>query len=322
MSVVRVRTGARPREITSDAVTSGARPPVAPTWVRSSSPTADIARPVAMIRDGRTTRTSRGAICEPTMNPIADGSDHRPGLERRQAEDELEVLGDEEEVADGDEDAHEVDRERAAEGRDAEQAEVDHRVGERQLAPDPDAAEGHADADRADRHRAEAVLGDLLQAEDHREDRDERQHGAGDVEAAGVGVLVLGQHDRSEDQQQGHHRQRQQEHRAPPEVLEHHAAEHRPDRAAGRERRDPDADRDRPLSRVLEHREDQRQRRRRERGAGDAEQGPAADQHLGRRRERREHRDGAERRRRRSGAASAGRSGRRACPSSRGSPRP
>ena len=52
----------------------------------------------------------------------------------------------------------------------------------------------------------------------------------------------------------------------------------------------------RSLPRVLEHREDQRQRRRRERGAGDAEERPAADEHLRRRRERGEHRDGAERR--------------------------
>ena len=46
------------------------------------------------------------------MNPIADGSDHRPASSGDRPSDELQVLGDEQEVADGHEDRQEVDRER------------------------------------------------------------------------------------------------------------------------------------------------------------------------------------------------------------------
>ena len=38
------------------------------------------------------------------MKAIADGERQEAGLERRQARDQLQVLGDEQEVADGDED--------------------------------------------------------------------------------------------------------------------------------------------------------------------------------------------------------------------------
>ena len=52
---------------------------------------------------------------------------------------------------------------------------------------------------------------------------------AGQVEPPGVGVAVLGQQDRAGDQQQHHHRHAEQEHRAPPEVLQQHAADQRAD---------------------------------------------------------------------------------------------
>ena len=110
------------------------------------------------------------------------------------------------------------------------------------------------------------------------------------------GCAVLRQQPRPQHEQQRHDGQGHQEDRAPPEVLEEHAPEHRADRASRREAHDPHSDRDRALPRVEEHVEDQRERRRCQRRARDALQRAARDQHLGARRERGEHRDGGERR--------------------------
>ena len=46
------------------------------------------------------------------------------------------------------------------------------------------------------------VLGDLLEPEDHRQDRDQRHRGARQVQPAGVGSRYSGRHDRAEHQQQ------------------------------------------------------------------------------------------------------------------------
>ena len=58
-------------------------------------------------------------------------------MERRQAGDELQILGDEEEVADGHEDGQEVDDECGAE-LGLPEREVDHRVRQPPLTPDPE----------------------------------------------------------------------------------------------------------------------------------------------------------------------------------------
>ena len=229
------------------------------------------------------------------MNPIADGTRPQAGLERRQAEDQLQVLRDEQEVADGHEDRQEVDGERRVEGRDPEQAQVDHRVRQRQLAADEQDADDEPDDDGRTGSGAKPSWAICFRPKMTARIATSDMPALSRSSRPAFGSLVLGQHDRSEDQQQAHDRQGEQEDRAPPEVLEQDAAEHRADRAAGRERRDPDADRDAPLPRVLEHAEDERQGRWREGGAGDAQQRPADDQHLGAGRERREERHGPER---------------------------
>ena len=99
----------------------------------------------------------RGAIVEPTMKPTADGRDQRR-VERRQAEDQLQVLRDEEEVADDDEDAQEVRAQRCAERADSEEAHVDDRRLEAKLAADEQEAEHEPGDDHQDRWRREAVL--------------------------------------------------------------------------------------------------------------------------------------------------------------------
>ena len=109
-----------------------------------------------------------------------DRRGHRPdpGLERREAEDQLQVLGDEDEVADRHEDRQEVDGERRAEGRNPEEADVDHRVGQRQLATDEQRSHDEADEDERRGRDAEPVLRDLLEPEDDRQHRDERHRDA------------------------------------------------------------------------------------------------------------------------------------------------
>ena len=189
-------------------------------------------------------------------------------------------MGDEEEVADRHEDRQEVDDQRRIERRNPEQAKVDHRVRGGQLPTGPQDADDDPDSDRRNRDRTDAVLRDLLEAEDDGEDGDEGHERARHVEAASVGSTVLGQNERSEDEQQSHDRQGNQEDRSPPEVLEEHAADQRPHSASGGERRDPERNRPRSFTGVLEHVEDERQRRRGDRRAGDAKQRPAGDEHF------------------------------------------
>ena len=152
---------------------------------------------------------------------------------------------------------------------------------------DPD---HHARDDREDRHRRDPILRDLLEPEDHGEDGEERHRDAEQVQPAGIRVLVLGQGARSDDEEESHDRDADQEHRAPPEELQEHAAEDRPDRTACGIGGDPETDRGRALLRVQEHGEDQRERRGGDGCSGDAHDGPARDEHLGARREGREQR--------------------------------
>jgi hypothetical protein len=104
----------------------------------------------------------------------------------------------------------------------------------------------------------DVALGDPLDAVDHGKHAQERQGGAGQVEATGRGIAVLGQQPRTNRQQQGHERDRDQEDRSPPEALEQDAAGQWPDRRAGRVARHPQADRHGALARIAEHVADQR----------------------------------------------------------------
>ena len=59
------------------------------------------------------------------------------------------------------------------------------------------------------------VLGELLEAVDHRQHRHERQDRAEQVQSSGPRIAVLGQQERPQHQQQRHHRHGEQEHRRP-----------------------------------------------------------------------------------------------------------
>jgi hypothetical protein len=127
-------------------------------------------------------------------------------LQRRQPQDELEVLGDEQEVADGDEDAEQVGGQGGVERRALEQPEVDHRVGQGQLPAREQQADDQPDQDGAAGQPAEPVLGAQLQPEHHRQHRDQRHGRAEQVQPARLQVLVLGEDAWPQRQQQRHHR--------------------------------------------------------------------------------------------------------------------
>ena len=134
--------------------------PKTPRSAASPSATADVgraaagrrrrvARPPAITYSGRTRRTIRGASCEPTMNPAAEGSDHRPASSGRQPEDELQVLRHEQEVADGHEDASgSSSASEALKAGIRNSREVDHRVREAALAAHPQRPDDEPDGDR------------------------------------------------------------------------------------------------------------------------------------------------------------------------------
>src|SRR5205823_8119947 len=76
-SVVRVSTGARPSEKTTDPVTRRARP-AGPTRVNNPRPTAASVKLAAMTKAGRNHRASTGVSKDPATNPAEDGSIYRP----------------------------------------------------------------------------------------------------------------------------------------------------------------------------------------------------------------------------------------------------
>ena len=77
-SVVSPNTGARPSEMITEAITSWTSPSVVGTRASRNRPSDPNARPPLIRYAGLTRWTIRGAACEPTMNPIAEGSDSRP----------------------------------------------------------------------------------------------------------------------------------------------------------------------------------------------------------------------------------------------------
>src|SRR6266545_2470225 len=123
--VVAVNTGASPSDTSSEAPARIARSASCdpPTRVSTPRPTAPKPHPAQ----------DAGRQVGPDDEP--DRRRQRPQArpQRRQPQHQLEVLGDEQEVADHDEDAEHVGRQRRAERPDAEQPKVDHRIGQPQL---------------------------------------------------------------------------------------------------------------------------------------------------------------------------------------------
>ena len=64
------------------------------------------------------------------MNPAIEGTVARPASQRRQAEHQLEVLGDEDVGPEGHQSAQRVSGQRRAEGRNPEEAQVDQGIGQ------------------------------------------------------------------------------------------------------------------------------------------------------------------------------------------------
>ena len=213
------------------------------------------------------------------MNPAEEGKP-QAGLQRRQSQHQLEVLGGEQQGAEADEEAEQVGGQGGAEGPVGEQPHVDQGVGQ----PPLPAHESHPDQQPGQHatHRQPAwpVLGQLLEPVDRRQHRHQRHPGAAKVQPAGRRVAELRQHQRPQHQQQRHHRHGHEEHRPPPEPLQQHPTHQGADRATDREAGDPHRDGDRSLPWVQEHVADQRQRRGSQGRSGDPQQRPGGDQHA------------------------------------------
>src|SRR5215475_10501242 len=89
-SVARVSTGASASENTTDPATTIPRPLALPSRVNRLRPTAPSARPAAMTKAGRN-RRQHG----PEDEPGGGGQHPQPCRQRRQAQYQLQVLGDE-----------------------------------------------------------------------------------------------------------------------------------------------------------------------------------------------------------------------------------
>jgi hypothetical protein len=75
--------GADPRENTIDPATRTARPAAGSSWVSSPKPPAARTMPAAITKAGRARRTSSGVSRDPRMNPMEEGSIHRPAAGHR-----------------------------------------------------------------------------------------------------------------------------------------------------------------------------------------------------------------------------------------------
>lgn len=122
-----------------------------------------------------------------------EGQLPQPGLQRRAAADQLQVLRDEEQHAGEREDRQQVRAHGAGERGLAEQGDVHQGCREAALAADEQHGAGRADGLADDRRGRDAVSGELLEPVHHGDDAGERQLRAGRVEPARGGVPRLRQ---------------------------------------------------------------------------------------------------------------------------------
>ena len=316
-SVPSVTAGAAPSASSTDPATTAARPDSPSTRVISARPaTASAAAPATT---SRRRRGARGAG-EHRAHDEAGGRGQRPEprLQRRVAQHQLQVLGDEETRCRTPRRAPRCSSPRATlKAGTRNRRRSTSGSSRRRWRREEQRADGQAGRDRDDRRApAEPSCGDPLDPVDH------PQHGRPATCAAltrssrpASGSRYSGSSRGPTDEQQRHHRDGEQEDRAPPEVLQQEPAGERADRRPGGEAGDPDRDRERALPVVLEHVADQGERRRRQRRAGDAQQRPRARSASPRWSRRPPARRRRRRPRRRSAAACGARRGRRASPS-------
>ncbi len=254
----------------SDAISAAIAPPTSVNPVVSTSRCEKRRTSTPAITPNTVAVTAAGSSASPARNgpypctswKYCDRKNTRPG----QAEHRQQVGGD-----------------HAGEPRVAEQPDVDQRVGQPQLAADEQRQRRGAEHPGGDDVGTDAVrdAGEaLLDRIDHTEHADHGQRHTGQIPRTGLGVAVFGQQHDAADDQNHHHRDVDQEDRAPPEVLEQHAADHGAERRAGGERRRPDADGDAALPLVGEQAPDQRERGRGQRRPRHPEQRAGGDQHL------------------------------------------
>lgn len=203
------------------------------------------------------------------------------GFQGAHAEHRLQVLGGEVGRAHHREGGDGVHADAGAEAAPPEEGPGDHGVVTGALAAHEEPPEGQAGGEAAGVQRGEALGGDLLEPVDHRQHGGRRQRHAQQVEAAGRRVRELGDQHGDQDQQEQHRGHVDQEDGAPPEVVQHHPAEHRAQGDAAGHGTGPDRDGLAALLVVLEEVAYEGERGRHQGRTADAEQDAGGDQHVG-----------------------------------------
>ncbi len=205
------------------------------------------------------------------------------GLQRGQAQHQLEVLRRDEFQAHQRQHGQHDAAEGGAEGRPREQAHVDQRVLAPPLAPHEQHQEQDARDQRApgQRRLGRDAAAQPLDAVDRGEESDRRGERAGHVPGPLTTASGLRQQHPSDRQRDQHQRDVDQEDRTPPEALEQEPAQQRTDRRADGRDGAPDADGQRALPPVGEDLAEHRQGGGHDHRAADTEQRPCRDEHLG-----------------------------------------
>ena len=211
-----------------------------------------------------------------------DRHGQEPGFQRRVAEDELEVLDEEEHRAVERERREGQDARRGGESRIAEHAQVDHRLGGVHL-PEGERAQQHHREPEGDHDvgRQPALLGRLDDGVEQRHQREDREQRAQWVQRPVVGVARCRDEEVAEHERERADRHVHEEHRAPVEVLDQEAPEHRAERDTDTRHPRPNPDRARPFVTGERVGQDRQCRREDERGS-DAHETAHDDEHLGR----------------------------------------
>lgn len=160
----------------------------------------------------------------------------------------------------------------------AEQAQVDQRIRKPALAAHEEAREKDAGQDGEQGAGAGAVACHVLETIDDRQQCQQAQDGAVEIQPGHPRGPVFGDERRRSQQQERDNRQRHQEGGAPPVAFQEQASHQRAGGHAQREHGSPDADGQGPLLAPHEHIADESERGWHEGGACDAEQGAGGDQ--------------------------------------------
>ncbi len=194
------------------------------------------------------------------------------------AADHLEVLGDDEQQPREDEADQGGDQAVPAEAGGAQQVGGDQWVGAAALAPDQQDQQRNGAGEGGHHQRvAPAAPRALDQAADQRAEAADAQRGAARVDAGGGGVPGLGEQEEAGGDAEGGQWHVEQEDRAPPVVVQQHAADQRPQRHARGQRGGDGGDGPGTFLGAEEGREDG-ERERRDQGRAQAHEDAGGDQ--------------------------------------------